>query len=245
MARNGEDAPRRGGRRRAPTSCCSTCGCPISTASRWSSGCGPGPRSRSCCCRAPAASGPAWLALDAGADDFIDKPFSMEELRARVGAALRRVARTQRHGRPQPAALAVSGDLRSTWPRAGSRSPGTRSASPRCSGACSRPSSPTPGKLLTYRDIIAAVWSPQHGDEARDALRVHLRTLRPSSATTRADPALHRDRGRGRLPLGGGGVVNRRATPIAAPDEDAVAADDGLGGSPTSPPTRWTRRRRR
>jgi two-component system, OmpR family, KDP operon response regulator KdpE len=31
-------------------------------------------------------------ALDAGADDFVDKPFSMEELRARVGAMLRRAA---------------------------------------------------------------------------------------------------------------------------------------------------------
>ncbi|MBK9049762.1 MAG: response regulator transcription factor, partial [Chloroflexi bacterium] len=32
------------------------------------------------------------MALDAGADDYITKPFSMEELRARVQAILRRVA---------------------------------------------------------------------------------------------------------------------------------------------------------
>ena len=35
-----------------------------------------------------------------------------------------------------------------------------------------------PGKLVTYRQIIASVWDEQHGNEARDSLRVHLRSLR-------------------------------------------------------------------
>ena len=114
-------------------------------------------------------------ALDAGADDVIDKPFSMEELRARVGAALRRS--------PSGTDVSLGAQL-----RCGDLSIDLAARQVAASGQLVR-LTPTqwrllealvsrPGKLVTYRQIIAQVWSDQHGDEARASLRVHLRSLR-------------------------------------------------------------------
>jgi two-component system, OmpR family, KDP operon response regulator KdpE len=115
-------------------------------------------------------------ALDAGADDFVDKPFSMDELRARVGAVLRR-ASVPVTAPGEASLLEFEGltiDLAARNVRRGDA-----------------PVSLTPtqwrllqvlvvnaGKLLPYRDIITAVWDERHGDEARDSLRAHLRGLR-------------------------------------------------------------------
>ena len=115
-------------------------------------------------------------ALDAGADDFVDKPFSMEELRARVGAVLRRSAAATKA--PAEASRFQYDDLVIDL--------GTHSIE---RGGEEVRLTPTQwrllevllsnaGKLLTYRDIITAVWDERHGDEARDSLRVHLRGLR-------------------------------------------------------------------
>jgi two-component system KDP operon response regulator KdpE len=41
-------------------------------------------------------------ALNAGADDYLTKPFSMEELKARIQAVLRRVATGASHDPPRP-----------------------------------------------------------------------------------------------------------------------------------------------
>jgi two-component system, OmpR family, KDP operon response regulator KdpE len=133
-------------------------------------------------------------ALDAGADDFVDKPFSMEELRARVGAALRRhagaSAGTQRQGTTGQAAPAriVCGPL--TIDLAAHRVL-VDDESVRLTPIQWRLLEilvAHPGKLLTYRQIIAAVWSDQHGDEARDSLRVHLRSLRSKIADDASAP---------------------------------------------------------
>ena len=35
-----------------------------------------------------------------------------------------------------------------------------------------------PGKLLTHRWLVARVWGGSHGDESRQALRTHIRSLR-------------------------------------------------------------------
>ncbi len=115
-------------------------------------------------------------ALDAGADDFIDKPFSMEELRARVGAALRRsgfggngeahVARIVHDG--------VTVDLTLRELRIDDQPVRLTPTEWRLLEAlCAHP-----GRLLTYDHVIGQVWSARHGDEARDSLRVHLRSLR-------------------------------------------------------------------
>ncbi len=125
-------------------------------------------------------------ALDAGADDFIDKPFSMEELRARVDASLRR-ATPGTGGRALGAAVTSGGvtvDL------------ATRQVLVHGEHVHLTPTEwrllellvSHPGRLLTYRQIIAGVWSAQHGDEARDTLRVHLRSLRQKLRDDAASP---------------------------------------------------------
>ena len=125
-------------------------------------------------------------ALDAGADDFIDKPFSMDELRARVNAALRRSGGT--NGRSQEHPVVKHGDL-------------TIDLAGRQVEVKGDPVRLTPiqwrllevlvthqGRLLTYQQIISEVWSSQHGDEARDSLRAHLRTLRRKLDDDASDP---------------------------------------------------------
>lgn len=121
-------------------------------------------------------------ALDAGADDFVDKPFSMDELRARLGAVLRRT---------QPVAVPVNGNG-AAEAQAKVEVDGLEidlAAHSVLRDGQEVRLTPTqwrllevlvanPGKLMTYRDIITAVWDERHGDEARDSLRVHLRGLR-------------------------------------------------------------------
>ncbi|GGI06671.1 response regulator transcription factor [Egicoccus halophilus] len=116
------------------------------------------------------------LALDAGADDFIDKPFSMEELRARLGAILRRSGTAAVTAIEQPTVQV--GDLAVDLSARRVRVAGEEVRLTPLQWKLLEVLVANPGKLLTYRDIIAAVWSDKHGDEARDSLRVHLRALR-------------------------------------------------------------------
>ncbi len=131
-------------------------------------------------------------ALDAGADDFVDKPFSMEELRARVGAALRRAAGNGDHPADNGGGPGAGTDA-DAGVRAGVRTCGELTVdhvARRVTVAGSPVRlTPTewrlletllahPGRLLTYGQVIAAVWSPTHGDESRAALRAHLKSLR-------------------------------------------------------------------
>ncbi len=110
-------------------------------------------------------------ALDAGADDYVVKPFGIEELLARIRAALRRATNV----RPAPAVktqdLQIDFDSRKVLVRGM-----PVRLTPKefdllrqlVSGA---------GKALPHRRLLQAVWGPDYGEET-EYLRVFINQLR-------------------------------------------------------------------
>ena len=110
-------------------------------------------------------------ALDAGADDYVTKPFGMDELLARLRAAVRRAA-------PAPAEPVVSTEhftVDLSAKRVTSRGADVRLT-------------PTgwqllevlvrhPDRLVTQRQLLAEVWGPGYENEA-NYLRVYVANLR-------------------------------------------------------------------
>jgi len=109
-------------------------------------------------------------ALDAGADDYVTKPFSGDELLARLRAALRRAA-------PSPSPVLEIGDLRIDLEK-------------RRVSMGDKPVALTPieydllrllaenqGKLLTHPMILRAIWGPAFQEES-NYLHVHVSHLR-------------------------------------------------------------------
>jgi two-component system KDP operon response regulator KdpE len=110
-------------------------------------------------------------ALDAGADDYVVKPFGVQELMARIRAALRRSS----PGDATPAF--ASDDLKIDFEK-------------RVVNVKNRPVRLTPkefellrhlvanrGKALEHRRLLQAVWGPDYGEET-EYLRVFINQLR-------------------------------------------------------------------
>ena len=95
-------------------------------------------------------------ALDAGADDYVTKPFGMDELLARLRAALRRAAPADEERDRRDARLPVDLAAKRVTDASGRRAPDAHRVGDR------RGPRAKPGKLVTQRQLLHDVWGPQY-----------------------------------------------------------------------------------
>jgi two-component system KDP operon response regulator KdpE len=118
-------------------------------------------------------------ALDAGADDYVVKPFGMPELLARIRAALRRVA----PGEELPALVTKELSIDFSARRVTVRGRAVH-LTPKEFDLL-RQLVASQGKPLPHRRLLQSVWGPDYGDET-EYLRVVVNQLRKK---IEADPA--------------------------------------------------------
>jgi two-component system KDP operon response regulator KdpE len=109
-------------------------------------------------------------ALDAGADDYVTKPFAMGELLARLRAALRRA------GPPGDPVLEV-GPIRLDLDKQSVTVDGRLVHLTPHEYRILKLLTLNPGKLLTHRTILQEVWGPAYGAES-NYLHVYVSQLR-------------------------------------------------------------------
>jgi two-component system KDP operon response regulator KdpE len=109
-------------------------------------------------------------ALDAGADDYVTKPFSVDELLARLRAVLRRLA-------PETGPVIEVGALRIDVPERFVTRDGERIKLTPHEFDLLRVLAQNRGKLLTHRMLLREVWGPAYQVEAH-YLHVYISHLR-------------------------------------------------------------------
>lgn len=121
------------------------------------------------------------LALDAGADDYVTKPFGIEELLARIRAALRRHAPGDAVPTFMTKDLTIDFDSRLLTVR------GKHVHLTPKEFDVLKHLVASIGKPLSHRRLLQAVWGPEYGEETEN-LRVVINQLRKKIETDPAHP---------------------------------------------------------
>ncbi len=120
-------------------------------------------------------------ALDAGADDYVTKPFGMNEVLARLRAALRR-----HHPAPEEPMVDTAGFHLDLAQKTASVA-GTAVHLTPTEWAIVEVLVRHPGRLVTQRQLLQEVWGPQYERET-NYLRVHLAAIRKKLEPTPGRP---------------------------------------------------------
>jgi len=123
-------------------------------------------------------------ALDAGADDYVTKPFNTAELLARIRAALRRTPLAQEAAlkRMTLGGVEIDFDARLVTTQSGARVRLTPKEFDVLRYLASHPN-----KVISHRQLLQAVWGPDHGDDV-DYLRVAINQLRKKVERNPSEP---------------------------------------------------------
>ena len=129
-------------------------------------------------------------ALEAGADDYVTKPFGPRELVARLNAVLRRVQRA-----PEEPTIAVEGleiDFGTRTVRRDGHDIHLTPIEYKLLGVLAR----NRGRLMTHRALLTEVWGPQYAHDTQ-VLRTHIANLRRKIAPEGAPHYIRTDAGVG------------------------------------------------
>ena len=136
-------------------------------------------------------------ALDAGADDYLTKPFGVGELLARIRVALRRRARANLQA---PAEIQLGGvrvDLANRRVFRGDQPIHLTPIEFRLLAVLVR----NAGRVLTHRQLLKEVWGPSRADSTHYLRILHCTPAAEAGGRPRP-AALHPDRDRCGLPVG-------------------------------------------